>query len=175
MVTWFLNPKNMILTVLAALVVVIGGLYLWQRNTVVQQAGQIDSLKVANAGLTSQVANYKAGIIAAKKAQAEQQKVADNMAKLLLEAQAIETNCILGGNDEKTISNITYFFNSHGLLSAGDSASGGKVLSQTGEASIDRPRWTVRQIVQNYGVVIDYVMRLEKTVECYSGDYETGD
>ena len=159
--------QKYIIYILVALLVVVGGLYLWQRITVVQQASQIDALQAENAGLTGQVADYKAGIAAAKKAQAAQQRVADNMAILLLEAQAIENNCIIGGKDETTISDITYFFNSHGLLSAGDPRPSGEVLSETDEADINRPRWTVRQVVENYGIIIEYVLKLERTVECY--------
>ena len=165
MITWLLNPKNLLLTALAVLVIVIGGLYLWQRNTVVKQAGQIDALTITNTDLAAQVADYKTNIVAAKKAQKEQQKITNDAAALMAAVNKIKETKCLEAKNEKTISGITYFFNSRGLLDAGSAKAGGEVLSGSNAPGADG--WTIKQIVENYLVIIDYVLKLEKTLECY--------
>ena len=82
---WYLNPKNLLLMAAAVLIIVIGGLFLWQRvevanqkTTIAKQAASILDLQKANADLQGQVADYKANIAAMKKAKAEQQAIADS-------------------------------------------------------------------------------------------------
>ena len=137
---WYLNPKNLLLMAAAVLIIVIGGLFLWQRvevanqkTTIAKQAASILDLQKANADLQGQVADYKANIAAMKKAKAEQQAIADSTASLLAKAQTITANCIIGGDDEKVIDSITFDFNNHGMLppvqaTPGGAEASGKVL-----------------------------------------------
>jgi uncharacterized membrane protein affecting hemolysin expression len=134
---WYLNPKNIILMALAALVIVIGGLYLWQRNTVIKQKGEINALTVANAGLMSQVGEYKMQIVKLKKAQAAQQVIANNTAALISQIGMLKTNCILEKEDEKVINGITNYFNNSGVLpKAGDTSADRKVLPETNSTDL---------------------------------------
>jgi len=179
---WFLNPKNLILCALAVIVAVVGGLYLWQRGTIkdkeiiiVQKTNEITSLTKANADLQGQIKDYKANLSAAKKAQASQQQIQTTTAEIRYEVQQIKTQVILEEDDEKIISDATYYFNSHGLRrgETGDSSSkaSGEVLPVPSEAGPDRSHhWTVKQIVSNYLELIDYTLKLERTVECYESD-----
>jgi hypothetical protein len=151
--------------VLAVLVIVIGGLYLWQRNTVVKQVGQINALTVTNADLTAQIVDYKETIVKSKKTQAQHQKITNDAATLMVSVNKIKATKCIGENDEKTISDITYFFNSRGLLNAGSPKANGQVLPVSGTSDISG--WTVKQVIENYLVLIDYTLKLEKTVVCY--------
>ncbi len=164
---WYLNPKNIILMILAVVVIIVSGLYLWQRNTVVKQAGQINALTVTNVDLTGQISDYKSTILAAKKAQKEQQKITNDAASIMISVNKIKATKCIGEKDEKTISDITYFFNSRGLLDAGSTKADGEVLPVSN--STDVSGWTIKQITENYLIVIDYVLKLEKTIECYEG------
>jgi hypothetical protein len=184
--------QKYLIYVLVAALVIIGGLYLWQRITVVKQKAEINTLTVTKAELEGQIADAKANVAAAKKSQKEQQKIANDAAILLAKVGNINPTKCLEAKDEKTISDITYFFNSRGLLIAdSDPKAGGEVLPAAGKADADRPDplapirngglltgleasaskagpgWTTRQIVENYLTVIDYTLKLEKTVSCY--------
>lgn len=162
---WYLNPKNILLMVLTVVVVVVGFLYLWQRNTVVKQAGQIDALTITNAGLNAQITEYQTTIANAKKTQAQQQKITNDAASLMASVNKIkETKCIRS-EDEKIISNIVYFFNSRGLLKTGNPKSDGEVLPVTD--TTDVTGWTIKQVIANQLILTDYVLQLEKTRDCY--------
>lgn len=165
---WYLNPKNILLAALLALVVVIGGLYLWQRNTVVRQAGEITNLTVANTGLTTQVGTYKKNIADMKRTQKEQQQIANDSAALMSYVSQMKESKCLGVKDEETISDITFYYNSGGLLTArGDNPASGKSVPETDTASAYKPDWSVKQLVENYLILTDYVLQLERTVNCY--------
>jgi len=174
--TFFLNPKNLIIIVLALLIAAISGLYLWQRGaikekeiTITKQAGDILALQVAKKDLEGQVTDYKANIATMKKTQVQQQQITTDTAGLMIQAAKIETNVLLEAEDEKIISDATYYFN-HGVLrttGSSDSKTSGEVLPAANAAGTDRPHWTIRQIIENYLIVIDYVLKLEKTVQCY--------
>ena len=178
-----LGIKNYLIYALITAFVIVGGLYLWQRSTVIKQKAEINALTVTKAELEGQVADAKANIAAAKKSQKEQQKIANDAATLLAKVGNINPTKCLEAKDEKTISDITYFFNSRGLLTVdSNTKTGGEVLPTAGKTDTDGsapleaftskagPGWTTRQIVENYLRVIDYSLKLEKTVSCY----ETG-
>lgn len=165
---WYLNPKNILLMVLAVLVIVVGGLYLWQRNTVVKQAGQIDALTITNKELSGQVVIYKKNIADMKKTQKEQQRIADETASLMAYVSQMKESKCLGVKDEKTLSDITFYFNSRGLLTASDNSADRKGMSEASSADITG--WTIKQMTENQLILVDYILKLEKTVNCY----ETG-
>lgn len=186
--TWFLNPKNLMLCVLALIVVAVSGLYLWQRAAlkgkdavitrkdvvITQQAGDIATMQRANVDLQGQIRDYKANLAAARKTQKAQQSIQTATAAIREEVLQIKTVVILEESDEKIISDATYYFNSGGMRrpaigdTTGHSKAGGKVLSGAGSPDPDRSRhWTVKQIMSNYLELIDYALKLEKTVGCY--------
>jgi hypothetical protein len=178
--TWLLNPKNLLLVALAALFIAAGGLFLWERGevnakdtTIAKQAGDILDLQKTNAGLQGQIADYQANLAAIKKAQVEQQAVANNTAALLAKANKITANCVIGGDDEKTIDSITNDFNNSGVLLPVQTTGGSPEAGAAGVSKANTPntgntqRYTVKQIVQNYLTLIDYTLQLEKTVSCY--------
>jgi len=162
---WYLSIKNWLIIILFVIGVAVSGLYLWQRITVVNQKNTIGDLQVLNASLEGQITDYKANLEAIKKTQKEQQKITNDAATLMSAVNKLkETKCI-GGKDEKIISDITYFFNSRGLLNASSSKSSGEVLPIT--STTDISGWTIKQIIENYLVLIDYTLKIEKTVYCY--------
>lgn len=128
---WYLNPKNILLIVLAIASIVISFLYLWQRNTVVKQSGQIEALTKTNADLNAQIEDYKTVIVKIKKSQEEQQKIANNTASLMSKINKMNENKCLEVQDEKIISDVTHYFNTHGVLVPSDSKTSGKVLPPT--------------------------------------------
>lgn len=174
MIPWYLKPSNWLLIALCGAVVYFGAGYLVQRATIARQEGTITNLSAENAGLKGQVADYKKNIAAAKKAQAEQQKVADQTARLLAEARKITAACTLGGEDEKILSAFTYYFNSGGLRrdADGSAAVRAEVLSETGAPHSAGSGWTLKNLAENYLAVIDYALQLERTVNCYETDTE---
>ena len=160
--------EKYIIIALIVVAVILGGLYLWQRNTVIKQAGQITNLTVEVAGLQGQVSDYKAGVEAAKKADAAKQKVIADMSKLLRDAQSITSKCEMEEKDEETISAAVYYFNNGILPPTASADKSGQVLPKTGQTRIDRPHWTLQQIIINHNLLIQYVSELEKgTVSCY--------
>jgi len=165
---WYLNPKNLALIALLVVSVMASGLYLWQRNTVIKQKSEIGLLKVSNESLQGQIEDYKKNILAMKKAQKEQQQIANDTAQLLSDVnKMVESKCI-GGKDEKSISDITYYFNSNGKLSSGSTEANGKAVSKADPSHISG--WTTKQLVENYLVMIDYVLKLERSISCYESN-----
>ena len=173
------NPKNWVLAALAVLVVVSSGMYLWQRVTlknqeivITKQKNEISIAAAKNIELQAQIGDYKKNIEAAKKTQREQQNIQTTTSIIFEEIERIKTVVTLEETDEKIISDATYFFYSGGMRrqsgdDPADSKTGGEVLPQTSSPSVDRPHWTIKQIISNYLEVIDYALKLERTVECY--------
>jgi len=183
---WYLNPKNLLLIAFALLFIVCGGLFLWERaevnaknTTIAKQAADIVAKDKSIADLNGQIADYQANLAAIKKAQAEQQVIANNTATLLAKANKITANCVIGGDDENTIDSITNDFNNAGgVLLPVQTAGGGAETGATGVSKAGAPntgnpvkqRYTVKQIVQNYLTLIDYTLQLEKTEACYESN-----
>ena len=171
------NPKNLAIAILAVLVLVCGFLFLWQRvslkakeTTIATQKASIEALNKDKADLLGQVADYKAQVIKQKTVVLEHQTIENKTAALLAEINKIKSQCILGVEDEKIIDDVTSYFNS-GMQSRGsDSKASGQVLPTTGKADVTNPRWSIRQIVDNYIIVIDYALKMEKTNQCYGGN-----
>jgi cysteine synthase len=157
-----------VVIVFAVIAVICAGLFLWERNTVVKQAGQISALKVAETDLTNQVTAAKLDVINMKLTQQAQQQITDNEVGLSSQVSTMKETKCLEVTDEKTIADITDFFNNRGLLvghSSGKTST--EVLPVSGKANTTKPSWTVKQITENYLTLIDYVLKLEKTVNCY--------
>lgn len=166
---WYLKPTNWLLIALGAAVAYFGTFYLIQRATIAQQKGVITGQAAQIAGLQGQVDDYKKNIAAAKKAQQAQQKIADDTARLLAEAKKITAACTLGGQDEKILSAYTYYFNSGGLRRDADGGATvrGEVLPETNTPHAAGSGWTMKNLAENYLIVIDYALQLERTVNCY--------
>jgi len=174
----YLNPKNIALIVMALLVASMGGLYLWQRSTL--KAQEIIAAKMAAtilaqdkelADARGQIADYQVAIKSAQKTQAEQHYIGSTTEVLRTEIRTIKAEFTLEASDEKILSDVTDYFNARGLRrdDAGDRdpETGAEVLPGAGTPDPGRPHWTVRQIVENYLTLIDYTLKLERTVECY--------
>lgn len=175
---FFLNPKNLAIIILAAAIAAVSGLYLWQRGTlkdkeitITRQTADITALNKTNADLQGQVSDYKKAIAVARKTQQEQQQIANNTVELQTQIVEVKTKCTVEAQDEKTLSDITYFFNSRGLRSPSDSntKTGREILPEASSAGAGRS-WTIKQLVTNYLVIIDYALQLERTVDCYESN-----
>lgn len=165
---WYLNLKNWLIIILLVIGIIASGLFLWQRITVVNQKNTIGDLQILNANLEAQIADYKTNLAAMKKAQKAQQKITADAATLMSSVNKIKDTKCIGEKDEKTISDITYFFNSRGMLNAGSAKSGGEILPAPDAPGVSG--WTIKQIIQNYLILIDYILKYEKNMEtCYEG------
>jgi hypothetical protein len=146
-------------------------LYLWERNMVVKQAGQISALQVENAGLIGQVQAAQANIAAIKKLNAAQQKVANDAAKLLAEIANSKSKIIVGGSDAKIFCDIADYFNAGGVLqpvSSGSSKAGRQVLPGAGASGNCGAVWTIEQIEQMALALAKYSISWEQVGACYA-------
>lgn len=162
---WYLNIKNWLIIILLVIGIVVSGLYLWQRITVVNQKNTIGDLQVLTTDLQNQIIDYKANIADIKKLQQEQQQIANNTGTIQAQVNKINPSKCIGGNDEKVISDITFYFNSNGLLTARSAEASREVLPTTNKTRISG--WTVKQLTENYLILVDYVLKLEKVINCY--------
>lgn len=168
--------QKYIIYILLAVIVglsIFGGIQyvrvLHKQNTIISQKADIETLNVTVKDLTSQVSDYKVQVIKQKNVAIQQQKVENETAELRKQINKIKSQCVLGVEDEKIIDDVTTYFNSGMLSRNSNSEASGQVLSTTSEASSSNPRWTIRQIVDNYIIVIDYSLKMEKTLNCYEG------
>ena len=159
--------EKYIIIALLALVILVGGYALWQRAEV--KSVGLAKANEEKAALQTQVIQAQKNVVAAQKAQAVLQKTADSMAQELLAAQTSDTKCVIGGNDEKILSDVTDYFNAHGVLPGPDSAkSNDKSVSSSRQAGAGKPNFTVGQVIQNYVKLVTYTVALENgTVFCY--------
>lgn len=163
---WYLSIKNWLIIILLVIGIVASGLFLWQRITVVNQKNEIGDLQVLTANIQNQIIDYKSNIAKIKKLQKEQQQIANNTSSIQAQINKLNpAKCIGGKNEEETISDITYYFNSGGLLTARSSEASGEVLPATDTTRVTG--WTVKQIVDNYLTLADYALKLERVVSCY--------
>jgi hypothetical protein len=175
--TWLLNPKNLLLVALAALLITASGLYLWERGslneketTIAKQAADILARDKNIADLNGQVADYQANIAAARKAQVEMQRIIDEAPT---EAEMETTaKLVIGGDDEKKLDNLFMYFNNGGVhVNPNSSAkAGAEVLSKTTTANTGNPvkqRYSFDQIMNNCRTVIIYALEFEKTEACH--------
>jgi uncharacterized protein YxeA len=131
-----LTPKNIIIAALTVLLIIVGGLFLWQRNTVTKQTGQIKQLQVTNDSLASQIVEYKANLEAIKYAQGQQQIINNHTETIREQIKYIQTDCKIGEQDAKTINNITDYFN-HGVRGTnGDTKADSEVLPKAGSPDV---------------------------------------
>lgn len=165
---WYLSIKNWLIIILLVIGIAVSGLYLWQRVTVVNQKNTIGDLQMLNASLEGQIKDYKANITAMKKVQKEQQKIANDAAVLMAAVNKFKDTKCIGEQDEETISDITYFFNSRGLLTARSTKTSGEVLPAPDAPGVSG--WTVKQMTVNFLILVDYILKYEKNTEtCYEG------
>ncbi|MEN6567814.1 MAG: hypothetical protein ABFC57_16145 [Veillonellales bacterium] len=170
------NPKNLAIALLGVLVLICGFLYLWQRvslkakeTTIATQKASIEALSVMVKDLTGQVSEYKAQVVKQKAVAVQQQAVENETAKLREQINKIKSQCVLGVEDEKIVDDVTTYFNNGVRSRSSDPKIGRQVLPAASKADTFNPRWTIRQIVDNYIIVIDYSLKMEKTLNCYEG------
>jgi cell division protein FtsB len=142
---------------------------LHKQNTIVSQKADIETLNVTVKDLNGQVSEYKAQVVKQKEVAVQQQAVENETARLREQINKIKSQCVLGVEDEKIIDDVTTYFNNGVQSRSGDSKTGGQVLPAASKADSVNPRWTIRQIVDNYIIVIDYSLKMEKTLNCYEG------
>ena len=73
----------------------------------------------------------------------------------------------MGEEHEKILSDVTYFFNSRGLLKADNSTAVKAVLPAAGTPGAQRSGWQIKDVIENYLIIIGYSLKLENCVECY--------
>ena len=119
MFTLFANFKNYIMIGMLAVVVLLGGLYLWQRVTVVKQKASIEKLQGEKEALLAETEAQKKNVDRAKALTKNYQKLENEKESLRAKISKMEQNtkCI-GEYDEKIFTDITLYFNSFGVRSA---------------------------------------------------------
>jgi hypothetical protein len=171
-IPWYLQMRNLAIIALACAVAVLGPLYLWQRGTLKEREAQVNNLTAANIAIQGQIDDYKKGVKNMKKAQAEQQKVADGMAGLVADAEKIKNSATIGAEDEKIISDLVRYFNSGGMRAAGSDGTktGRAVLPEGNKDDASRAGWEVKRVAADIiAPLVEYSLQLEKTVQCYEG------
>ena len=166
-----------ILLAVIAFLSVAGGIQyarvLSQKTTIAKNEATINAFQKTQDDLMAQVAEYQKNIASMKKAEAEQQKVTNDMAELLNEAQGIKSTCEVDENDTKIIHDFVTYFNAGGVLLAmqkGNSnpKAGGKDLSTSGQANSNRAHWTTKSLMTNLvKPLMEYSLNWEKTGACY--------
>jgi hypothetical protein len=142
-------------------------LFLWERAVIVKDEAKIVSLQITQAEMQGKINDYEKNIKEAKATEQRQHKIA---AELAIERQKISDNktACIGGDDEKTLDSITYYFN-NGMYADRSAETSGKVLPTTGKTGIDnsgKPRWQIKMLIENYFALIEYALELKATVEC---------
>lgn len=124
---WFLtfikNPKNILILVLAALVLVGGAAFLIQRvsiakqkTTIATQAKDIEGYKQAQVAYQTAIGEYEDQVVKLKKLNESHQAISDQTAKEIVKIKYIKSKCTLEGEDAKVVNNLFNYFN-HGLRS----------------------------------------------------------
>lgn len=108
----FSGIKNYIIIGMLVVIVVLGGLYLWQRITVVKQKGKITQLSTENISLKEQAEINAKNIANAKELATKYQKLQNETSKIKAEIAKLEQGrkC-LEADDEKVFAYITRYFN----------------------------------------------------------------
>ena len=108
----FSSIKNYIIIGMLVIIVALGGLYLWQRITVVKQKGEITQLSTENTSLKEQAEINAKNIANAKELAAKYQKLQNEKSKIKAEIAKLEQGrkC-LEADDEKVFTYITRYFN----------------------------------------------------------------
>lgn len=154
-----------IIIALIILLLLSGGGFLWQKNKVLQV--QNESLEKDKAALQIIVTAQEKNIVNQKILIKKQQFVADAASALLADINNFKDTKCIGEEHEKILSDVTIFFNSRGLLKADNTDSGETVLPAAGTPHAQRSGWQIKDVIENYLIIIGYSLKLENCVECY--------
>ena len=184
---WYLNPKNIILMVLAVLTLSASGLYLWQRVelknkeiTIAKQTATILDNDKTIAALNGQVKDYENVIAAIKQTVIDQQQIIADAESMMNSIEKINDELFVGGAYGKAFCNIVEYFNNGGHVvdivyqdSDSGAKAGGQVLSTASKAGTGKAscytKWPVKMMVSNTLKLIAYSLEWEKTGICYGG------
>ncbi|HBJ73983.1 MAG TPA: hypothetical protein DDY86_00210 [Syntrophaceae bacterium] len=139
--TWILNIKNLALVILAVCVLLLGTLYIWQRNSVVSLTAKVDALTVENNQQQGTITEMKDNLEAMKRSQVNMQKIAKATATIQESINRLQVK-ELTDEEKRVASDITRFFNDRMLpvsLQTGNNAPGGEVLSGAGKTDPFKP------------------------------------
>lgn len=133
---WFLQPKNMILSVLGILLILAVGSGLWYRSASISAEAKAKALEIQTAQLQLQITAAKENIDTIKKSQEQMKQIQKETATIKKKIDGIALRGLT--DEEKSVAaGVTQFFNDRMLpvsMQTGDSASGGKVLPVTDKA-----------------------------------------
>jgi hypothetical protein len=116
--TFLKNPKNLLIVVLSACVLIVGGLLLFQRVSlakakakVVVQAGVIAQYKQNEILMQSQLIRYADQIVKLRKLAESHQAVSTQTTKVVTKIKYIKSKCVMEGDDAKIASDVFEYFN----------------------------------------------------------------
>ena len=133
---WYLNPKNMMLMILAVAVVALGMTFAFQRASITSLKAERDKLEADYNIQTATIARLNQNVKDAQKLQGRLQTINDNTARI--RASVVHS----GGTNEEMLNaanRISDYFNNNGMLDkASSDSTDSKVLPGAGKA--DTPK-----------------------------------
>jgi len=121
--TFLKNPKNLIITILAALFILCMGVILFQRASIATksakvetQAKDIERYKAAQSAYADLINQYAEQVIKWQKLAESHQAITNATAKESVKIKYIKSKCKLEKEDAGTVNNIAEYFNTGGRL-----------------------------------------------------------
>jgi len=116
--TFLKNPKNLIITILAALFILCVGVILFQRASIATksakvetQAKDIERYKAAQTAYSNLIDQYAAQVVKWQKLAESHQAITNATAKESVKIKYIKSKCKLEKEDASTVNNIAEYFN----------------------------------------------------------------
>jgi len=123
LLTFLKNPKNLLIVALSVCVLIVGGLFLFQRVSLAKakaevkvQAGVIAQYKQNEIAFQSQIASYADQIAKLKKLAESHQAVSNQTAKVVTKIKYIKSTCKLEESDAQIVNDIFHYFNTGRML-----------------------------------------------------------
>lgn len=117
--TFLKNPKNLIITILAALFILCMGMILYQRASLATktakielQAKDIEQFKAAQSAYADLINQYAEQVIKWQKMAESHQAITNQTAKQNIKIKYIKSKCALEGEDAKIVNGVVEHFNS---------------------------------------------------------------
>jgi len=135
------STKNMILVILALGLIVVGGLWTWQRTTVQRLEGDNARLNTAFNEQIKTITELQANLDKVRISQAQMQRIEKATGDLRERIKKIDSKIPIGGQYETSLAaDISTYFNTGVLpisLQGDSDASGGEILSGSSKADLE--------------------------------------
>lgn len=116
--TFLKNPKNILILILAAAVLICGTVVLFQRGSLAlkngklaEQSAEIEKYKATQKAYQELIEQYAAQVVKWQKLAEAQQATTNQTAKVVTKIKYIKSDCKVEGNDAKIINSVAEYFN----------------------------------------------------------------